>query len=404
MMMNEISKKDKMSEAELEYRRIKKLIHTTPLIENDMLLDEIEEYGKRWGNKKKYYTLKRKYRWHRLYYPRYIEIGKPNEEWANSQTPLVSVIVPNYCHAPYLTERIESILNQSFRNFELIILDDCSSDNSKDVIMEYKDNPYISHIIFNEHNTGNTFKQWEKGVSLAKGKYIWIAESDDYADENFLDSALTMFCMHDDCVMVKTGSYQVNEKGRILLRDWDVWKEDETVHYYKGKDYIRHNMLHFNYIYNASMVVFRKDVFMRIDKSFQRLRYTGDWQCWIEMLMNGNICEYRRKLNYFRQHQNKVSAWSEQTNKGILDQIRVMAYVVENIKLSAFRRMMVRGEMYDLGVKYFVGDCNLEIREACFRVLKDELHATLLYYRLYKFFSKFVFLPFIPSQRNDKYK
>ena len=99
-----------------------------------------------------------------------------------NNNPLVSVIVPNYCHSMYLDERILSILNQTYNNFELIILDDCSPDNgaSKSVIEKYRDNSHISQIIFNEKNSGSTFKQWEKGINLAKGEFIWIAESDDY--------------------------------------------------------------------------------------------------------------------------------------------------------------------------------------------------------------------------------
>ncbi|MCH5307589.1 MAG: glycosyltransferase family 2 protein [Prevotella sp.] len=389
----------------LEYKRIKKSLHTRPFLENDLLLDEIEDFGKQCANKKLYTKLKRKYKWHRLWNPKHLAIGKAPNDWANRQKPLVSVIVPNYCHAPYLTERIECILNQTFQNFELIILDDCSQDNSRDIILKYKDHPRVSHIVLNEQNTGNTFLQWEKGVALAQGQYIWIAESDDYADETFLDSTMAMFCLHEDCVMVRTGSYQVNEHGRILTRDWDVWKEDETVHYYSGHDYIRHNMLHFNYIYNASMVVFRKDIFHQIDKSYQQMRYTGDWLCWIEMLTKGPICVYHRKLNYFRQHQNKVSARSKKTNKGIIDQINVLAHAIKHVKSSAFRKMMIRGEQYYVSSRCFDSDdYDPEIKKACFKTLRNNLHATIWDYRLYKFFSWFDFLPFIPSQKNDKYK
>ena len=62
----------------------------------------------------------------------------------NKTTPLVSVIIPNYNHASFLDERIESVLNQTFQNFEIIIMDDKSSDNSVDVINKYKDNPKIA--------------------------------------------------------------------------------------------------------------------------------------------------------------------------------------------------------------------------------------------------------------------
>ena len=392
-------------EIEKEYRRLKRKIHTSPILQEDSLLMEIEDFGRQYGDMKKYYnTLKRKFWWHRKIHPRNISIGRAPVEWSEQQTPLVSVIVPNYGHAAFLSERIDSILCQTFQNFELIILDDCSPDGSRDIIAKYNNHPRVAQIVFNEENSGNTFLQWERGIALARGKYIWIAESDDYADEVFLDSAMAMFFLHEDCVMVRTGSYLVNEKGRIMLKDWDWWKEDESVRYYRGEDYIRHNMLHFNFIYNASMVVFRKDVFGQIDKSYQRLRFAGDWLCWIEMLTQGPICEMHRKLNYFRQHQNKVSVRSSSTSRGIIDQIRVLAYTIRKIRMSPFRRMMVRGEQYEASVKWFYYGHDFAMKKECLMVLHNELNATSRDYMWYKIISKLDFLPFIPSRKNDKYK
>ncbi|MFN9114867.1 MAG: glycosyltransferase family 2 protein, partial [Bacteroidota bacterium] len=98
----------------------------------------------------------------------------------------VSVIVPNYNHSRFLRKRIDSILNQTYQNFELIILDDNSNDDSVSVIEEYHSCSSISHIVYNQVNSGSTFKQWEKGLSLAKGDWIWIAESDDMCSSLFL--------------------------------------------------------------------------------------------------------------------------------------------------------------------------------------------------------------------------
>ena len=89
--------------------------------------------------------------------------------------PLVSVIIPNYCHSQFLAQRIESVLNQTYQNFEVIILDDCSPDAgaSKAVIEKYRGNPHVSHIVYNEENSGSTFKQWNNGIALSKGEYCW---------------------------------------------------------------------------------------------------------------------------------------------------------------------------------------------------------------------------------------
>src|SRR5438034_11203510 len=86
----------------------------------------------------------------------------------------VSVIIPNYNHARYLRKRIESVLTQTYQDFEVILLDDCSTDESRSIIGEYRIDPRV-RIELNEQNSGNTFKQWNKGVGLARGTYVWIA-------------------------------------------------------------------------------------------------------------------------------------------------------------------------------------------------------------------------------------
>ena len=132
-----------------------------------------------------------------------------------SYKPLVSVIIPNYNHAPFLKERIDSVLNQSYRNFEVILLDDYSTDNSRDIIESYRRHEKISHIEFNTMNSGSTFKQWEKGINFAKGEWIWIAESDDIAEPIFLESLI----INEDAFISKirySASYVINENDEII--------------------------------------------------------------------------------------------------------------------------------------------------------------------------------------------
>ena len=98
------------------------------------------------------------------------------------ENPKVSVNVLNYNHAKYLRQRIDSILVQTFQDFELILLDDKSTDDSFDIIKSYQTDSHVSHVVVNEYNSGNPFSQWVKGIELSKGDYVWIAESDDVAD------------------------------------------------------------------------------------------------------------------------------------------------------------------------------------------------------------------------------
>ena len=128
----------------------------------------------------------------------------------------VSVIIPNYCHARFLNQRIDSVLNQTYSDYEVIILDDCSTDNSREIIESYRNHPKISHIVYNEKNSGSTFIQWEKGFELARGEYIWIAESDDVARSTFLEECMNAFSSYSDVSIVFSDCLFVDENTRDM--------------------------------------------------------------------------------------------------------------------------------------------------------------------------------------------
>ena len=88
--------------------------------------------------------------------------------------PKVSVIIPNYNHAQFLEQRIQSVLDQTYQDFEIIYLDDASTDNSNEVFAKFANNSRI-RAIYNQTNSGSPFKQWNKGIRLAQGEYVWIA-------------------------------------------------------------------------------------------------------------------------------------------------------------------------------------------------------------------------------------
>ena len=138
--------------------------------------------------------------------------------------PFVSVIIPNYNYARYLEERISSILNQTFSDFEMILLDDASSDNSTEILKKYKDNPHVSHCIVNGKNSGCVFRQWEKGINLSKGKYIWIAESDDLAAPDFLEKTISALERHPEANLCFCGSYLIDSIGGPDISHYDFDK------------------------------------------------------------------------------------------------------------------------------------------------------------------------------------
>ncbi|MFQ8758023.1 MAG: glycosyltransferase family 2 protein [Alistipes putredinis] len=101
-------------------------------------------------------------------------------------------------------QRIESILQQTFQDFELILLDDCSTDGSREILERYRNHPKVSGIFYNERNSGSPFKQWKKGLSKATGDYVWIAESDDFSSPCFLERCVRILDTRPDCSIVFT--------------------------------------------------------------------------------------------------------------------------------------------------------------------------------------------------------
>ncbi|SHF70156.1 glycosyltransferase family 2 protein [Dysgonomonas macrotermitis] len=245
---------------------------------------------------------------------------------------MVSVIIPNYNHAPYLKLRIDSVLNQTYQDFEVILLDDKSTDNSREIIKEYTGHPKVSHIIFNETNSGTTFKQWQKGLELSKGEYVWIAESDDHADETFLEK-----------VMASIGKYQsvlgcalsqiINENGHIKRSRAAIMDEE----YCKKEEFLSKHLLLGNVIYNASTVVFRKDAIQAsIWDEITKLKYCGDWLFWARLIMTGSggVTEVKEYLNYFRTHSGNVSNKSETNGLTFLEGFPISKMIAkeQNIK------------------------------------------------------------------------
>lgn len=227
----------------------------------------------------------------------------------------VTVIVPNYNHGNFLTTRIESILNQTFQDFELILLDDCSKDNSKEIIEQYRSHPKVSHIILNEVNSGSTFKQWEKGIALAKGEWIWIAESDDYCEPILLETLINNAQSSANIVVSYCQSYLVDEYNNQIgdmtshtdSLDRYRWKAD---FFNEGYKEIEGYLLYKNTIPNASAVIFKKSAYAAADKSFKEMKLCGDWMFWVQLLTIGDIIFCGRPLNYFRTHAATTRAFS----------------------------------------------------------------------------------------------
>jgi glycosyltransferase involved in cell wall biosynthesis len=236
--------------------------------------------------------------------------------------PLISIIIPNYNHEKYLAQRLESVFNQTYTDFEVILLDDCSTDNSRAILLEYAKNPKVSHCVFNEINSGNTFVQWNKGIELAKGEYIWVAETDDFCELNFLEELIKPLIEDKDIVLSYCQSNRVDENG-VVTGTWLNHTEDLDAELFlenfimNGNTFIERYLIYWNVIPNSSGVVFRK---RNAEESgplevHSFLKYCGDWLLYLKLLTNNKIAYNASKLNFYRYHSQSVITIAHKTGK-----------------------------------------------------------------------------------------
>jgi len=219
-------------------------------------------------------------------------------------TPKVSVILPSYNHCRYLRQRIDSILGQTFRDFDLHILDDASTDETHRVLLRYYRHPLV-RITVNTRNSGTAFAQWNRGIRLARGEYIWIAESDDAADPRFLESLVPVLDDDPQIGLAYCQSRLVNKDGTVI-GDSLPWTDDLDQERWRsdfrnfGRDEVRDYLLSKNTIPNASAVLARRDRLLDIAPADTSYRLCGDWLHWGKLLLRADVAYVAEPLNDWR--------------------------------------------------------------------------------------------------------
>ena len=140
-------------------------------------------------------------------------MGKSNKLNSLNKTPLVTVYITNHNYGKYINKAIQSVLNQSLKNFELIIIDDGSKDNSKKIIEKYNENKKITSIF--QKNKGLIVSN-NLALRLAKGKYILRLDADDWLDPHALEIMSNILERNPKIGLVFPDYHEVDRGGKIL--------------------------------------------------------------------------------------------------------------------------------------------------------------------------------------------
>lgn len=249
----------------------------------------------------------------------------------------ISVVVPNYNYSNYLYQRVYSILNQNYKIHELIILDDASKDNSLFYIkqIEQKISGFVNvKVVVNDINSGNAFSQWQKGINLATGDYVWVAEADDYAKKNFLNEVVSPLKKNNNIVISYADTGFIDSNGYItknsLVDQIDILKTNHWNASYVNKGISEINC--YSYlnctIPNVSGTIIKKGNYDEIFESAKKFHQSGDWFTYLNILNLGDISFINKTLNYYRVHGNNISQTFDK-KAHILEIQRIYKFVKE---------------------------------------------------------------------------
>ena len=249
------------------------------------------------------------------------------------------MIVPNYNHARFLRQRLDSVYGQTYRDFEVILLDDASTDDSLEILAEYAARPR-TRFVANRRNGGCAFKQWNKGVRLARGQYVWIAEADDWAEPTFLEQLVGKLDGDPRLGVVYCQSWYVDHLGeRIgLCESWydrfddpARWKKDYTAN---GRSDGQRHMVRGNVILTASAAVFRREVYWAAGGADERYQMAGDWATWFRILLRCDYAFVAQPLNYWRRHDGTVRNRTTKQLAGVKESYSVVKMIRKSVSVD----------------------------------------------------------------------
>ncbi|MGL4207977.1 MAG: glycosyltransferase family 2 protein [Candidatus Adiutrix sp.] len=246
--------------------------------------------------------------------------------------PKVSVVVPNYNHGRFLDERLDSIYGQSYDNFEVILLDDGSTDNSLEILQYYQEkHPKQTTLTVNSQNSGGVFHQWKKGIKKATGDIVWIAESDDYCSFNFLETLVPLF---DDSALklAYANTWFVGECGNLLASMGDyslnlvgtpLWDKDFVM---EAQEYALKYMCGQNAIPNASGVIFRQMGHLPLldDPGWLSMRLFGDWVFYLQAMWGGCLAYTTKTTNFRRIYSSSVTVQTVSTPDSLIEETQTV--------------------------------------------------------------------------------
>ena len=218
--------------------------------------------------------------------------------------PKVTVIIPSYNHGKFIGETINSVLTQSFQDFELLIIDDCSTDNSVEIISKFND-PRIK-LIVNEQNQGAAYGH-NLMLDMAQGEYIALINSDDIWLPHKLKQQVLFLDKNQSYGAVFTNVEVIDESGNSFANKTHFYSSVFNQKNRTQVEWLQHFFYHGNCLCHPSSLI-RKRIYLEVGNYNPLLGLVPDFELWIKIVAKYNIYVLPEKLITFRILNNENNA------------------------------------------------------------------------------------------------
>lgn len=254
----------------------------------------------------------------------------------SKELPLVSIIVTSYNHAEYLPERMDSLLNQTYKNIEIIVIDDHSTDNSLNILENYERKFNNIRIVSLNKNTG-VANASNLGANMASGEFIIFAECDDFSESKQIEKLVEALLNNQDAGIAFSRSNLVDGRGKKMGDDFKCRETSFRKYCYKDvlikKEDMRKYLLISCVIPNMSAALLRKRIFDELSGFSTDFKLCIDWDFWCGASKITNFYYVTSKLNNFRFHE-RTARNTFQTDIQVNEIFKLLYNSYSNTKLT----------------------------------------------------------------------
>lgn len=240
--------------------------------------------------------------------------------------PKVTFIVPCYNLAHVLAECVNSILSQTYRNFEVLIMDDCSPDNTSEVANSFNDSR-VKHVR-NEKNLRH-LANYNKGIDLARGEYVWLISADDLLRKPYvLEKYVALLDEHPEVGYAFCPAISLENGSETELLAFSFHGDQDTI--FNGKLFLN-KLLESNSVVAASALA-RKECYEKVSLFPLDMPYAGDWYLWCIFALHYDVAYFAEPMVNYRLHAHSITNILKNEDIDILfnDDMSVLTRIRDN--------------------------------------------------------------------------